>query len=84
MKNKKNLEEMNAFSPGENADFGDTELIYLFFGRILLGENRHYAGKEVFGRHFWGLFTRKNFWAILFSPDLFSPGKTRSYEPVLF
>ena len=39
---------MNAFFPGENVDFGDHELIYLFLGGIFGRPGRAYAGKNIF------------------------------------
>ena len=71
---------MNAFVPGENADFGDPELI-CFWAAFLGGPATLMPGKKLLG----GIFGRRgrtyagNFPPDLFSPHWFSPGKTRSY-----
>ena len=62
---------MNAFFPGENADFADPELIYLFLAEFLGGP----AGKIIFHRFTFSF-------PDLFSPIRFPPGKTHSFVPI--
>ena len=64
---------MNAFSPGEDADFGDPESINLFLGGIFGRPGRAYAGKMFFPDLLF-LFP------ICFPPIRFPREKTHSYK----